>query len=282
MAQKKEACASLASIVTLGLVVYPLFSLVNAAFYKIRIIKGELSVESVAPFANFYRVFSDTLFQTSAEVTIIFSLVSVIIQIPLGLLLAIAVANSRLKRLWISLFIISIILPPVSVALIWRFLVYPEIGLMDRLTSLLGFRIPWLGSMFWARVLIIMVDTWHWTSFAFLIIYAGYVSLSSVPFEAARIDGASDIQTFRHITLPLLRPTIVVALFFRIIDVLQAFPEIWELTFGGPMYATTILNILVYIATFTLTDFSYAAVVALTLMLLTIGFVLTFNKMLKR
>jgi len=274
--------AAISPALVVGLLAYPLFSLVETSFYNVRLVAGGVSKEFVGLY-NYIRVFSDPLFIYSIEITLVFTIVSVIIEILLGIILALAVANSKFKRLWISILMISMIIPPLSVALIWRFMAYPEMGLLDQLTSFIGIgKIPWLSDSFWARILIIIVDVWHWTAFCFLIIYAGYVSLPLILYEAAMVDGASRLQTFKEITLPLLKPTILVAAFFRTIDILQAFPEIWQLTFGGPQSATTILNILAYLATFEFMDWGYASIVALTLMLITALFVLMFNLLLRR
>lgn len=275
--------AVIAPAIVISLISYPFFLLIQMAIYSTGFIKGEFKTVYTGLFDNILRVYTDPLFQISAKVTLIFTLACLALQILLGLFLVIVVANSKLKRLWLSIIMVSIIIPPLSVALIWRFMAYPEIGLLNYLSSLVRIKpIPWLGDPFWATILIIIVDTWHWTSFVFLILYAGYISLPSAPFEAAKVDGASGLQIWKNITLPLLKPTILVALFFRTIDILQAFPELWQLTFGGPNFATTILNILVYIATFQLMDWSYAAVTALTLMLIAIGLVITFYRFVKR
>jgi len=222
--------------------------------------------------ANFIRVFSDKLFSNSLQVTALFTIISVLVEIWLGIILAVIAADIKkivLQKILTTLLVLDMMISPVGVALIWRFLLYPKIGIIDSLTGLLlSMHIPWLGDPFWAKITIILVDIWHWTGFVFIIIFAGYISLPPTVFEAAQIDGASGFQQFFRITLPLLKPTISVAVLFRTIDVLQAFPEIWQLTFGGPAYATTILNILVYIETFDMRDWSYAAVVSLVLIAL--------------
>jgi len=258
---------------------YPLYKTVELSFSKI-IIKGSQIESTYVGVTNFIRVLQDEVFHNSLIVTLVFSATSVILELILGLLLAIIIASIKRNRVLILLMVISMMLPPVSVALIWRFMLYPNIGLFDNLTRmLLGFSIPWLGDPFWAKISIIFVDVWHWTGFVFLIVYAGYVSLPVEQFEAAYIDGASDFQTFMYITLPLLRPTIALAAFFRIIDVLQAFPELWQLTFGGPAYATTILNILVYVATFDFHDLGYAAVVSLILIMIALATTIAYYKL---
>jgi multiple sugar transport system permease protein len=256
-----------ASLYILLLTLYPLYKCIELAFSKM-IIQGGKIITLYAGLENFVRVFNDAIFYKSLEITLIFTVFSVVIELILGLLLAVIVASSKYSRIIVPIILTSMVMPPVTVALIWRFMFYPNIGLFDNLVRMItGYSIPWLGDPFWARISIIIVDVWHWTSFVFLLIYAGYVSLPTQYFEAASIDGGSDFQIFRHITLPLLKPTIALATLFRVIDVLQAFPELWQLTFGGPVYSTTILNILVYLATFNFHDLGYASVVSIILVL---------------
>jgi multiple sugar transport system permease protein len=226
------------------------------------------------------RVFEDMLFSNSLQVTAFFTTISVLVELLLGIFLAVIVAGQRpvLQKLLVTGLVLDMMISPVSVALIWRFLAYPGFGVLDSFTAyFFGLHVPWLGDPYWARITIILVDIWHWTGFVFLIVFAGYLSLPLTVFEAAQIDGASGFQQFFRITLPLLKPTIAVVLLFRTVDVLQAFPEIWQLTFGGPVYATTILNILVYIATFDMRDYAYAAVVSLLLIMLSFGVTLAYT-----
>jgi len=229
---------------------------------------------------NFIRVFNDRLFWNSLMVTVFFTIASVLVELILGITLVFILPK---KNFLVTLFILTMMISPVGVALIWRFLLYPNIGVFDSFAqNFLGFHIPWLGDPFWAKMTIVIVDVWHWTGFVFLIIYAGYSSLPITVFEAAQVDGASSFQRFVRIALPLLKPTIAVALFFRTVDVLQAFPELWQLTFGGPAYSTTILNILVYIATFDMCDWSYAAVVSLFLMLISLIIAIFYSLYIRR
>ncbi|MEM3715119.1 MAG: sugar ABC transporter permease [Nitrososphaeria archaeon] len=247
---------------------WPLYHLIELCVFE----KG-----SYVGLANFIRVFNDKLFFNSLQITAIFSITSVLIELLLGIILAVIVAHLKtfLQKILVILLVLDIMISPVGVALIWRFLLYPNIGLIDTLTRILfSLNVSWLGEPFWATITIIIVDVWHWTGFTFIIIFAGYISLPGVVFEAAQVDGASTLQQFFKITLPLLKPTIAVAALFRSIDILQAFPEIWQLTFGGPAYATTILNLLVYIQTFDAHDWSYAAVVSIVLVIL--SFTITF------
>ena len=113
---------------------------------------------------------------------------------------------------------------PVAVALIWVVMFNPSLGVLNYFLSLLGFKpLVWLGHPRTVLPSLILMDIWKWTPFMVLIIHAGLQSLPFTPFEAARIDGASRWQLFRFITLPLLRPTIAVALIFRTMDSLKTF-----------------------------------------------------------
>jgi multiple sugar transport system permease protein len=106
---------------------------------------------------------------------------------------------------------------------------------------------------------VIIVDVWNTTSFVALLLLAGLQSLPEEPFEAARIDGASSLQTFGYITLPLLRPSILVALLWRMIDTFRIFDVVWLLTAGGPAHATETVSIYIYNYGFKSFDLGYAS-----------------------
>jgi len=221
---------------------------------------------------NYKKILYDELFSRSLNVTLLFSIVCVIVELILGLVLALAVIGIRGSMVLRTIFVMGMMLPPVTVALIWRTLLSSDFGIVNYILTLLGFMpVNWLGDSIMAVVSIIIVDIWHWTGFVFLIIFAGLVSLPIEPFEAAKVDGASSWQTFKFITLPLMRSTLLVAALFRMIDILQAFPEIWLLTYGGPSFATTILNILVYLISFQWFNWGYASAVSLILLFLSIA-----------
>jgi multiple sugar transport system permease protein len=116
---------------------------------------------------------------------------------------------------------------------------------------------------------VIVADVWQWTPFMFLILLAGLQAIPQEPYEAARIDGSSPWQTFRHITLPLLKPAILVALLLRTMDLLRAFDQIFILTEGGPGFATETISLYIYRSAFRFSDFGYAAAMSFALLLLT-------------
>jgi multiple sugar transport system permease protein len=260
------------SIIT-ALAVYPLFRLIELSLSQVNFVAGQMYTQFVGV-NNYVKVLQDPLFHYSSFVTLIFSSVSVIIEMVLGTFLALAVGNinnDRVRSLAQLILLMTMMIPPVAVALLWRFILYPNLGLFDKIVTFLNLpRIDWLGNPFWALISIIVVDVWHWTSFVFLIVYAGYTSLPTNVFEAAELDGAKGFTLLRFITLPLLAPTLSVAFLFRATDVLRAFGEIQQLTFGGPRDSTTILNLLIYKATFQYMDWGYAAVVSIILVIISL------------
>jgi multiple sugar transport system permease protein len=129
--------------------------------------------------------------------------------------------------------------------------------------------LTWTSSPRLAMFSIIAVDVWQWTPFMFLILLAGLQAIPQEPYEAALIDGSSSWQTFRHVTLPLLKPAILVALLLRTMDLLRVFDQVFILTEGGPGFATETLSLYIYRTAFRFSDFGYAAAMSFVLLLIT-------------
>ena len=116
---------------------------------------------------------------------------------------------------------------------------------------------------------VIAVDVWQWTPFVFLVLLAGLQAIPQEPYEAALIDGSSRWQTFRHVTLPLLKPAILIVLLLRTMDLLRVFDQIFILTEGGPGFATETISLYIYRTAFRFFDFGYAAAMSFVLLALT-------------
>jgi multiple sugar transport system permease protein len=168
--------------------------------------------------------------------------------------------------------ILPIVLAPVVVGLFWRTLVLaPDVGLVDLVTRSLGLGSHnWLGDPQLALISVIAIHTWQWTPFAFLVLLATLATLPGDVYEAARLDRASAWQRFRYITLPLIRPAIVMVLILRMMTALSAFAAIFAATGGGPGSATEILNLYAYRTSFTELNLGYGASLAVVLMSITI------------
>jgi ABC-type sugar transport system permease subunit len=171
-------------------------------------------------------------------------------------------ATHPLRGLARTIFILPMMATPVAVALVWTMTFHPQLGVLNWLLAQVG--LPpsmWIYSTSTVIPTLVMIEVWHWTPLVMLLILGGLASLPIDPYEAAKIDGANGWQAFRHITLPLLMPFIVVALIIRCIDALKAFDTIYVITQGGPGSASETINIFLYLQAFAFYNVGYASAV---------------------
>ncbi len=196
------------------------------------------------------------------------------LQVVLGLALALLVLQIPKGQGALRIAaILPIVLAPVVVGLFWRTLVLaPDFGLVDLVTRALGLGSHnWLGDPQLALISVIAIHTWQWTPFAFLVLLATLATLPPDVYEAARLDRAGAWQRFRHITLPLIRPAVVMVVILRMMTALSAFAAIFAATGGGPGSATEILNLYAYRTSFTELNLGYGASLAVVLMTITLA-----------
>jgi len=237
----------------------------------------DLTTPWLAGFAgadNYVRMAHDARFWSSLELTAIYTGTTVTLQVLVGLGLALLVLQiPRGQGLLRVAAILPIVLAPVVVGLFWRTLVLaPDFGVADFVSRALGAGSHnWLGDPQLALVSVIAIHTWQWTPFAFLVILASLSALPPDLYEAARIDRAGAWQRFRHITLPLIRPAIVVVVILRLMTALSAFAAIFAATGGGPGTATEILNLYAYRMSFAELSIGYGSALAMVLLVLTLA-----------
>jgi multiple sugar transport system permease protein len=194
-----------------------------------------------------YLTFEDKDFWHSMKISLWFMVFTVVIEFVLGLAIAL-LFNRRIrgKRLWMSFLIIPMVITPTIISLIWKLMLNTEYGVLNYILSLFSIaKINWLGyeNALWS---VMMVDIWEWTPFVALILYAGLQSLPQEPYEAVVVDGASPLQIFYYLTLPLLKPMIFIAILLRSIDSLKIFDIVYGLTQGGPGNATELMSMHIY------------------------------------
>ena len=177
-----------------------------------------------------------------------------------------------------GVFIMPMMATPVAVALVWTMMFHPQQGVLNYLLSLVG--LPpslWVYSPTLVIPSLVLVEIWHWTPLVMLIVLGGLAALPTEPYESARLDGATEWQLFRHITLPLVAPFIVVAAVIRTIDALKTFDTIYVITGGGPGTASETINLYLYLQAFAFYNIGtasavvvvfFAIVLALALLLL--------------
>jgi len=237
----------------------------------------DLSMPWLSGFAgldNFARMGGDPRFWGSLWLTLIYTGTTVVLQVAIGLALALLVLQiPRGQGALRVAAILPIVLAPVVVGLFWRtFVLSPDFGLVDLVTRALGLGSHnWLGDPRLALISVIAIHTWQWTPFAFLVMLASLSSLPPDIFEAARIDRANAWQRFRRITLPLIRPAIVIVLIMRTMIALSAFAAIFAATGGGPGTATEILNLYAYRTSFSELNLGYGAALAVVLLAITLA-----------
>jgi len=194
---------------------------------------------------NYLKLLEDPLFSYSLRFTLGYALVAVVVQVGLGLAVALLL-NSRIigRGVIRGMMLMPLMMPPVITALMWKIMMAStKAGILNYLLSFLGLGpVNWLGAMNSAIVSVFIIDTWGNLPFVSLILLGGLQSLPSEPYEAARVDGAAGWGIFRYITLPLLKPFIILAATFRVMDSLRIFDVIYAATVGGPADATMNLH----------------------------------------
>jgi multiple sugar transport system permease protein len=196
--------------------------------------------------ANFRRAFmEDERFRNAVWLTLYFTVLATALQVVFGVALALLLNRPfRGKGFFRSIFLLPMVATPVAIALVWMMMYNPTLGVMNYIVGLVGLGpYKWVSDAGLVIPALAIVDTWEWTPLITLITLAGLATLPLEPYESALIDGATPAQMFWRITLPLLRPTIMVALLFRAIDCLKTFDIIYVMTAGGPGFASETLNV---------------------------------------
>jgi len=227
-------------------------------------------------FANFTRLAHDSVLAAAALQTLLLTLAALLAEFALGLTLAVLVDSlARAKSFFRAAFLLPMLLPPVVAAVAWRLMFNPQFGVLNGTLRELGVNtahLLWTGGDHSALASVILVDVWEWTPFLFLLLSAGLQAIPHEPLEAARIDGANSLQIFRDVTLPLLKPVIVLALLLRGMDLVRIFDQVFILTQGGPGTATETVSLYIYRTAFRFSNFGYAAAMSFVLLALTIFF----------
>lgn len=211
---------------------------------------------------NYYVViFKDARFWNAVRFTLVYVGTAVSIELALGLGLAGLLNKPRKGTAFFKrVFLLPMVFPPIAVAFLWRMLLQPDLGAINKILVKFGIPgVPWTSSRYIAPFVLVLVDVWQWTPFMLLAILAGYQSLPAPLYEAAHIDGASGRQAFVYITLPLLKPLLTTLVLLRTIDAFKLFDLIWGITGGGPGSSTESLSYYIYMRGLSHFDMGYAS-----------------------
>ena len=201
----------------------------------------KLSETEFVGFANYSKLLNDPAFLESLSVTLKFAFAVVSIEMIIGVGLALLLdRNIRGMSVLRTLFILPMMIAPVVVGLMWRYMYHPTVGTLNRMLKSLGFDgVDWLGQH--ALTSVVIADIWQWTPFIFILSLAALQSLPQSVLEASRIDSASTWQQIWHIKIPLMMPVLIVTCLLRLIDAFKVLEVILVMTEGGPGLSTEIL-----------------------------------------
>lgn len=235
---------------------------------------------SFAGTANYEDLLTDPQFLQSLWVTCIYTAGTVSTELAFGLGIALLL---NIDLPWIGLFRTALVVPmmitPIVAALCWKLLLDSDHGVVN---YWIDSHIVWLGRPDTALISVMVVNLWQNAPYVAVLLLAGLRSLPSEPVEAASIDGASRWQVFWHITLPLLRPYILVALLLRTIFEFRAFDNIYVMTSGGPANATMSLSMFTYLASFVRFDLSLGAAASWLMLVMSLLLCLFFIAAIRR
>jgi multiple sugar transport system permease protein len=235
----------------------------------------DLSLRSfrVAGLTHYLAVLASERFWDAFGRTLAFTLLSVAGSMLVGMVMALVLNRDFRGARWTrTAFLLPMVATPVATSLVWMMMFNPTLGVLNYFLRVLG--LPpslWVADPRLAIPSIVLVDVWHFAPFAGLILLAGLRSLPVEPFESAMIDGASRIQTFLRITVPLLRPVLIVVLMFRTIDALKVFDLIWVMTAGGPGFGSETLYVYAYNQAFKYLEIGYGSAVIVVFTLVVAG-----------
>ena len=233
---------------------------------------------------NYSTLIQDPVAQQAFMVTLAFVILSTVLEVFLGLGIALVVHETFSGRGWVrAAILIPWAIPTVVASQMWRFIFNDQYGLANLLLfgEHVSNYVPWLASPTWAFLAIVTADVWKTSSFAGLLILAGLQVIPDELYDSARLDGATAWQRFRHITLPLIKPAILITFLFRTIDAFRVFDLVFVMTQGGPGDATQVIQFYGYKTLFTEGQMGYGASISisvfLTLFLLSIFYIRTIS-----
>ncbi|MFC7097056.1 carbohydrate ABC transporter permease [Halobaculum marinum] len=232
--------------------------------------------ETFEPTYNYGRIFGDPTFWNAVENTLVYSFGSLFVSVAVGLVVALALnklADDYLRDTYTTLILLSWAVPLSIVGVTWRWMFNGQLGVVNRVLldlGLLSSSFSWLTSSSTAMGVVVLADSWSRIPFAAIVLLAGLQSIPQEMYDAAKIDGATTWQTFRHVTLPYLRPSFFVAGLITWMFAFRAFAIPFSTTGGGPGGATETLAIYIHRFGIQLLDYGFASAVAVFLVSVTL------------
>jgi multiple sugar transport system permease protein len=247
--------------------IFPLLYSLRLAFMRARL--G--APQTFIGLDNFVRAFGDYRFRDTLGVTIFFVAVSASLSVLLGLGLALLFNRPiRGQRVFRSLFTMPLFAAPIAIGYLGLTIFHEQVGAVNTVLHALGVvNLPgWLSNVWWARAAIVLVDTWQWTPFCFLVLLAGLQGLPDEIYEAAVLDTSSGWSIFRYVTLPLLSPVLFTVIMLRMVECFKMLDIPFSMTSGGPGAATQTYSFYIYLTGMRNFNVGYASALAYLLLIL--------------
>ncbi|MBY5690277.1 sugar ABC transporter permease [Rhizobium leguminosarum] len=259
---------------------YPMLNVVILSFQKWNGLDPQRQFVGLANYAAIFT--KDPVFWVAFRNTVIWTVMSLIFPPMVGLLLALSLNQKIFGRNGLrAIFYLPVIIAPIAVATMWKWMYDPFFGLFSQLLTswgMQGWINDWLGNRDIALYSVFVAYLWQTVGFSMVLFLAGLQNVSQTLVEAARIDGAGRRAVFKHVTLPALRPTITIVLVLSVISSLKAFDIVYGLTGGGPAQSTQMLALWAFTQAMQIFDFGRGAAISVVLLLITMAVVIPYLK----
>lgn len=270
-------------LIVFGVMLYPLLYALNVSFHKINFATNGSTWVGVS---NYTQMFKDKLFLNSIRITTIFTIATVFVEIALGIVIALVLNQKFMFRGFVrGIMILPWALPGVVNGIMWKWIYNPNYGALNALLTQLhiidSYQV-WMGKAFTALIAIIVADIWKETPYVVLLTIAALSNISSEIYESARVDGAGPWRAFWKITLPLLKPVLLVLAITKTIWAIQSFDLVYIMTGGGPGSGTETITYYIYKTTFKFLQFGYGSAMAYFVSIVTFALAFVYIKFLAR
>jgi multiple sugar transport system permease protein len=268
----------------IAIALYPVLNTFKLSLYYMKL--QLIGMTHFIGFQNYISLFNDPRFRSASINTVIFTIVSVSLELVIGMIMALLM-NKKFKGTGLvrAAILIPWAIPTIVSALMWKFIYNDQFGLLNDILLRMGIinsYKAWLGSPSLAMGSAIFADVWKTAPFMALLLLGGLQNISYEFYEAAKVDGAGSIRRFFSITLPLLKPTILVALIFRTLDAFRVFDLIFVMTGGGPGNSTETLTIYAYKTLFRNLDFGIGSAIAVVIFIFVFVFAMIYIRLLDK
>lgn len=274
-----------AALIISFVTIYPLINSFWISLHKWDLTKP-LDGHPFVGLENYLFVFRDPTFWDSARISLVFVVSAVTLEICLGLAIALLLNKDFIgKNLVRMLALLPWAIPSVVNGIMWKWILNPSYGALNGFLYSLGIideYVIWLGSRELALVMVVLADVWKETPFIMLLFLSALQTIPEDLYEAARVDGANPVQALFKITIPMIRPTLFVAVALRTIWALKSFDLIYTLTAGGPSGGTSVIGYYTYIKTFVSLNLGRGSAVAYIMTFVVAALVLVYQRALYR